>query len=89
MTTSAHTTAKCPMPPTPAMKAAIHHCAGKASPPPLNNATASPLWKLHHLQQLPPSHSPLSLTMSRTQTVTMGPLPALSTSPRTTTWQSL
>jgi len=65
-TTSAHTTAKCRMPPTPAMKATAHCRTRKASPPLPTNATASPSQKSHRLQQLPPSHSPLSLTMSRT-----------------------
>jgi hypothetical protein len=65
-TTSAPTTDKCPMHPAPAMKAAARHRTCQASPLPLTNTIASPLWKSRHLQQLPPSHSPLSLTTSRT-----------------------
>jgi hypothetical protein len=88
-TTSARTTAKCLTPPTPAMKAAAHRRTRQASPLPPTNETVSPLQKSHRLQQLPPSHSPLSLTTSRTQTATTGPLLASSTSLRTNTWWSL
>jgi transposase InsO family protein len=88
-TTSARTTAKCPTPPTPAMKAIARCRACKASPPLPNNATVSPSQKSRRLQQLPPSHSPLSLTTSRTRTVTTNPSPVSSTSPGTATRRSL
>ena len=88
-TTSIPTTTKCLTPPIPVIKAATccHTC--QASPLAPTNVTVSPSQKSRCHQQLPPSHSPLSLTMSRTQTVTTGPSPASLTSPETATWWSL
>ena len=66
------------------------HRTCQASPPPQINVTASPLQKSCRLQQLPPSHSPLLLTTSRTpRPAIAGPLPASLSSSETSTHQSL
>ena len=88
-TTSVPTTTKCLTPPILVMKAATRRYTCQASPLAPTNATVSPLQKSHHRQQLPPSHSPLSLTMSRTQTATTGLSLASLTLSGTATWWSL